>query len=189
LIAAAPGSSRYDYRIFVGAFPVSKLTDEIQSLRQRYDPKTARITAPHVTLAGTYRRRGPATLESEGSAIAHLRAIQGEIAPFELILGGIYTFPPASRPVIYLGVERTPTLLAARRCLIEALGRDGHRDFKPHLTIAMRFSGQAARRALAELQAGPWQNGRWQVPIRELCLMQRGPADPVWRCIARFPLG
>ena len=44
----------YDYRIFVGAFPGGDLGESIQAIRARYDPKTARITAPHVTLAGTY---------------------------------------------------------------------------------------------------------------------------------------
>ena len=64
----------HDYRIFVGAFPIGDLADRIQALRQRHDPKTARITAPHVTLAGTYWRTGPATPENESDTIAHLQA-------------------------------------------------------------------------------------------------------------------
>ena len=41
-----------DYRIFVGAFPEGDLADRIQTVRLQYDAKTARITAPHVTMAG-----------------------------------------------------------------------------------------------------------------------------------------
>jgi 2'-5' RNA ligase len=183
------GSGRYDYHVFVGAFPSGALASEIQAIRQRYDPKTARIIAPHITLAGTYARRGPATPENEANAIARLQAIQNVIQPFELSLGGIYTFPPTSRPVIYLGVEPTPDLLAARRTLIQALGRDKNRDFHPHLTLAMRLSGVGAQPVLAELRASSWQSGRCQVPITDLRLMQRGPSDPAWRCIAQISLG
>lgn len=179
----------YDYRVFVGAFPTGRLSEEIQALRLHCDPKTARITPPHVTLAGTYPRRGPATPEHEADAIARLQAIREKIQPFELALGGIHTFPPASRPVIYLGVERTPSLLAARQSLIEALGLDKHREFSPHLTIAMRLSKAAAEPVLAELLASQWQSRRWLAPIGELRLMQRGAADPAWRCIASIPLG
>ena len=61
--------SRGDYRIFVGVFPTGDLADRIQGLREQCDPVTARITAPHVTLAGTYWRTGPATPENEPSRI------------------------------------------------------------------------------------------------------------------------
>ena len=59
-----------DYRIFVGAFLSGELHEGIQAVRQWYDAKTARITPPHVTLAGTYWRGGPATAENEAEAIA-----------------------------------------------------------------------------------------------------------------------
>ena len=100
-----------DYRIFVGAFLSGELNEEIQAVRQQYDAKTARITPPHVTLAGTYWRGGPATAENEAEAIARLEAIRGEIQPFDLVLGGITSFPQG---VIYLEVAVTEGLLAAR---------------------------------------------------------------------------
>ena len=58
-----------DYRIFVGAFPEGDLADRIQAVRLQYDAKTARITAPHVTLAGTYWRSGPPIPENEATTI------------------------------------------------------------------------------------------------------------------------
>ena len=58
-----------DYRIFVGAFPTGDFVDRVQALRKQHDPKTARITPPHVTLAGTYWRQGPATRDNETESI------------------------------------------------------------------------------------------------------------------------
>lgn len=181
-------NSANDYRIFVGAFPGGELTRRIQALRAHYDPRTARITPPHVTLAGTYWRSGPATPQNEAGAIARLQALQGAIPPFKLRLGGVRFFPPMSRPVIYLGVEVTAELLAARRMLLEALGPDKHRQFTPHLTLAMRLGEPAARSMLDDLQDSEWHRALHPAPIHELCLMQRGPNDPVWRTIYRLPL-
>ena len=177
-----------DYRIFVGAFPQGDLADRIQAVRTQFDPVTARITAPHVTLAGTYWRSGPATPANEAATIARLQASQGEFQPFALSLGGIATFPPADRPVIYLQVATTPALLSVRSALLKVLGRDKHRHFTPHLTLAMRLKGLAARQMVEELQQSEWQTGRWSAPIERLALMQRGPDDPAWREIATLSL-
>jgi 2'-5' RNA ligase len=177
-----------DYRIFVGAFPQGDLVNRIQALREQYDPVTARITAPHVTLAGTYWRSGPATPANETATIVRLQASQGEFHPFTLSLGGIATFSPADRPVIYLQVEVTPALLAMRSALLNVLGRDNHRHFTPHLTLAMRLKGPAARQMVEQLQPSEWHTGRWSAPIDRLALMQRGPTDPAWREIATVSL-
>lgn len=174
-----------DYRIFVGAFPTGELAERIQALRQRYDAKTARITAPHVTLVGTYWRTGSATPENETEAIARLQDVQNQIQPFELVLGGIRSFLPGTT-VIYLHVEPTDGLLAARRILLQALGQDKHRHFVPHLTLAMRLSRAKTKSLLAQLQQSEWHTEQWSVPIDHLWLMQRGPNDPAWRYIYRI---
>lgn len=177
-----------DYRIFVGAFPQGDLANRIQTLREQYDPVTARITAPHVTLAGTYWRSGPATPANEAATIARLQASQREFHPFALTLGGIATFPPADRPVIYLQVAVTPALLAVRSALLNVLGRDKHRHFTPHLTLAMRLKGIPARQMVEGLQQSEWHTERWSASIDRLALMQRGPDDPAWREIATVAL-
>ena len=145
-----------DYRIFAGAFPTGELAGRIQQVRLAYDRKTALITPPHVTLAGTYWRSGPPTPENEAQAVAGLQTLRGQVAPFDLILGGIHTFPPASKPIIYLGVERSPQLLAVRQALLGALGSDKHRRFEPHLTLAMRLSAAPAASMLANLRTCEW---------------------------------
>lgn len=177
-----------DYRVFLGAFPQGKLVERIQALREMYDPKTARITAPHVTLAGTYWRSGPPTLENERRAVSRLESVQRELSPFHLVVGGIRSFPPVSNPVVYLDVEVTPQMLATRRVLLDALGPDRHPVFAPHLTLAMRLGRRGAQEMLADLRDSPWHTRCWRLPVRALSLMQRGPDDPAWREIARIPL-
>jgi len=176
------------YRIFVGAFPQGVSAERIQALREHYDPVTARITPPHVTLAGTYWRTGPATPVQEAATIARLQTLQGTLQPLLLQLGGVAHFPPATRPVIYIQVAKTPALLAIRAALLQVLGRDKHRHFTPHLTLAMRLQGAVAQQMITELQSSAWQSERWDVPIDHLSLMQRGPHDPAWRAIATLPI-
>lgn len=176
-----------DYRIFVGAFPTGDLAARIQAVRQRLDPATARITPPHVTLAGTYWRRGAATPENEAALIARLPSVGADVAPFELRLGGVESFLPRTR-VIYLAAAATPEMLAARETLLRVLGRDKRGDFHPHLTLTMRLSQGLTEQALAELRGTAWHTGHVSARIDHLWLMQRGPDDKAWRFIYRFEL-
>lgn len=174
-----------DYRIFVGAFPTGQLAADIQAIREQYDPLTARITPPHITLAGTYWRSGPPTPTNEAETIRRLETLSGHLAPFKLRLGRIHTFP-GEHPVVYLGVEITPDLLAVRRRLLDLLGQDRHNDFHPHLTLAMRLPADQANEMVRELAGSRWQKQTFSAPIRELRLMQRGPQDVAWRCIHKM---
>ena len=176
-----------DYRIFVGAFPTGELAERIQAVRVQHDAKTARITAPHVTMAGTYWRSGPAKPENERDTIAHLQDVQHRLQPFELALGGVESFLPFNN-VIYLHIERTAGLLAARKVLLDALGSDKERRYTPHLTLTMRLDKSEAQALLKELRRSEWHTGRWIVPLDHLWLMQRGPDDPAWRYIHRVSL-
>ena len=140
-----------DYRIFVGAFPEGETGVRIQTLREQLDAKTASITPPHVTLAGTYWRNGPAIPENESEAIDSLSLVARVVKPFDLVVGGVHSFLPQAA-VIYLGVEKNDGLLAARRALLKALGGDKHgQGFTPHLTLAMRLARAASEALLDEL--------------------------------------
>ncbi len=176
-----------DYRIFAGAFPEGELAGRIQEIRQKYDPLTARITPPHVTLAGTYWRIGPATVENEAEAIRRLEILPGILPPFDLVLGGVRTFP-GERPIVYLGVEVNKPLIEARNLLLGMLGPDKHSEFKPHLTLAMRLPWEKAWEMVNELQASEWNTQTFSAPIQELRLMQRGVQDRAWRCIHKVKL-
>ena len=183
-----PAPSPQAYRIYVGAFPQGKEAEQIQALRQRYDLKTARITPPHVTLAGTYWRSGPATPENEAATVQALESARHRIQPFELVLGGIRTFTTQSNPVIFLEAAITPGLLSARMALQEAIGIDKHTDFHAHMTLAMRLEQPEAMRMLDDLRGSQWDTGILRIAIDQLWLMQRGPHDPVWRNIHTLKL-
>ena len=171
-----------DYRIFAGAFVTGALGEQIQAIRQRYDPVTARITPPHVTLAGTYWRSGPPTAESEAEAIRRLEILPGILLPFDLVLSGVRTFA-GDRPVVYLGVEINKGLIEARNLMLSMLGADKHSDFRPHLTLAMRLPWEATWQMVNDLQETEWNTRQHIAPIEEVRLMQRGPQDKAWRCI------
>jgi 2'-5' RNA ligase len=176
-----------DYRIFVGAFPEGDLADRIQAVRLRHDAKTARITNPHVTLAGTYWRSGPPTPENEAATIERLRSIETQLQPFEMKIGGVETFL-LDNPVIYLHVEPAPDLLAARQALLRIIGQDKQRHFTPHLTLTMRLDQPKIEALLPQLRQTDWHALRWSVLIDHLWLMQRGPHDPAWRYIYRIEM-
>ena len=97
-------------------------------------------------------------------------------------------FLPFNNLVIYLRVERTAGLLAARRVLLDTLGPDKDRHYTPHLTLTMRLDKQRTQTLLNELRQSEWHTGRWSVPMDHLWLMQRGPHDPAWRYIYRIDL-
>jgi 2'-5' RNA ligase len=176
-----------DYRIFVGVFPEGDLADRIQAVRLQHDARTARITAPHVTLAGTYWRSGPPTPQNEATAIAQLRSIENQLCPFEMRIGGVETFLPAN-PVLYLRIEPSPDLLAARRALLQAIGSDRHRHFTPHLTLTMRLDARRTGALFTQFRQTDWLGRPWSVVIDHLWLMQRGPDDPAWRYIHRIEM-
>lgn len=171
----------------MGAFLAGDLAAQVQAVRKRYDPVTARITPPHVTLAGTYWRAGSPTPIQETATIARLKTLENNLACFDLLLGGIRTFPGA-QPVVYLGVQVTSELLAVRRALLSVLGPDGHSEYAPHLTLAMRLDTAQAAAMIAELEQSEWHQRRVRTTVRALRLMQRGLADPVWRSIAVIEL-
>jgi 2'-5' RNA ligase len=176
-----------DYRIFVGAFPEDDLADRIQAVRLRHDAKTASITNPHVTMAGTYWRNGSPTPENEAATIEQLRSIENRLHPFEMKIGGVETFLPDT-PVVYLQIEPTPELLAARRALLHVIGQDKERHFTPHLTLTMRLDAHKTEVLLNQLRQTEWHTQRWSVPIDHLWLMQRGPNDLAWRYIQRVEM-
>lgn len=177
-----------DYRIFIGAFPEGELAGRIQTVRAKYDAKTARITAPHVTLAGTpWWRKGSPVPENEAHTIEQLHLIEDQLPPFELQTGGVDTFLPHNS-VLYLHIESTPILLAARRSLLQAIGSDKHRNFTPHLTLAMRQAAPRTEALVRQLRQMDWLMQPMSFSIDHLWLMQRGLRDPAWRYIHRMEL-
>ena len=177
---------RGDYRIFVGAFPGGELAAALQALREEADPQTAAISPPHVTLAGPYWRSGPATEANETVIIHRLQQHGADVAPFDLILGGVRRF---GNRAVYLGALPTDGLLEARQMVLDVLGPDKNRRYTPHLTLAMRISPDAMAALVERLAETKWEQERHTQRIEQLKLMQRGPDDHAWREIAEIALG
>src|SRR5512143_655599 len=138
-------------------------------------------------MAGTYWRSGSPTPENEAATLERLRSIANQLHPFEMKIGGVETFLPDT-PVVYLHIEPTAELLAARRALSQVLGQDKQRHFTPHLTLTMRLDAHKTEALLQQLRQTEWQTQRWSVTIDHLWLMQRGPNDPAWRYIHRIEM-
>ena len=178
--AKVPRQRIGDYRVFVGAFPTGEMAESLQKTREEIDSKTAQITPPHVTIAGTYWRNGKPTQAGAQGLINRLETLSGTLKAFDLQLGGIQTF---GERVIYLGIHPSEPMLTIRRALMNTIGKDKHRRFRPHLTLAMRLKQPAFNKTLLTLRDSEWHHGRFSTPITELYLMQRGPDDPIWRNI------
>ena len=108
-------AAKGDYRIFVGLFPTGALADEVQALRERYDPVTAAITGVHVTLAGLYWRNGAPVAATEAATIDALRAALAPLPPVEMVLQGVDTF---RSDVAFLSVRENEAMLADRKSVV-----------------------------------------------------------------------
>lgn len=120
----------YRYGVFVIALPES-LRDAVAALRERFDPVSAAVAPPHITVTQ------PLAEEPNDIARADLGAQLAEIAPFEVQVGPAAAFPSSS--VVYLAVEPADVILALR----SAAHRTGlfrtdlpfREGFVPHVTI------------------------------------------------------
>lgn len=175
-----------DYQLFIGAFPTGELADRIQKIRAEVDSESLAIVDPHVTMAGTFWRNGKPTRAGAQGLIDRLDRLAPKLKAFDLDMGGIYTF---GKRVIYLGVRPTEPVLAVRRYLINWIGEDKHRRFRPHLTLAMDLEDADFGAALAELEEGELANGRFSAPINELRVMQKAEGEAAWRLIHTIKLG
>lgn len=111
----------------------------------------------------TIKFLGETTPARARAAIEAAQAIQGDVAPFQIRLGGLGAFPNEKRPsVLWVGATAGGEELARAASLLdERLGRAGFtkekRAFAPHLTVARvkTYAGEeAAARALKTVQWG-----------------------------------
>jgi 2'-5' RNA ligase len=173
--------------LFIGVFLSGDLAEQLQAIRQRYSTGTDCSTPPHVTIVRTFWPSDLAPPESGMEIMARLQAVQSQIRPFELRLGGVETFCSPKR-VLYLAVEATEGLLATRHKLLETLGLNDLRPFMPHLTLAKGLSQDQFEALLAQLKKTQWHRGRWSIQVDQLQLMRRTVDGSAWHCIQRIGL-
>jgi len=157
------------------------LSREGDGLRRGLGDDRARV-APHLTLVPPVNVREDAVPE----ALAVLKAAGTTVEPFDLELGPVATFHPAT-PVVHLAVRGAlDAVVALREALFVApLARVVDHPFVPHVTIGVDVEPErigAAVRALADFDA------RW--PVRSLVLLEdRAPGPRRWNPVAEARLG
>lgn len=120
----------FQFGVFVIGLP-EPLAEQVDALRQQFDPASAAAAAAHITLTQ------PLVGEPNDVARADLGAILAEFEPFEVTVGPARAFPGSN--VVYLAVEPVGPVLAMRRAA-HATGlfrtdlpfTDG---FVPHVTV------------------------------------------------------
>jgi 2'-5' RNA ligase len=123
----------HDYAFGVFVIPVPEpLRSVVADLRRRFDPSSAAIVDPHITLTA------PLAEEPNDIARADLGAsIADALPPFDLRYGPARRFPGSE--VIYLTVEPAePVLILRTRAHATGLFRRDWEhldDFVPHITI------------------------------------------------------
>lgn len=128
-----------------------------------------------------------------------LRQAAEAAAPFELAIAGLGVFGPPARPtILWAGVtgDRSPLQALQRRveaaAALAALGYEREaRPFRPHVTLARRYSGDTPfpRAELERLAAQPLEGGplRWTVEVVTLYRSHLG-RTPMYEALAEFNL-
>jgi 2'-5' RNA ligase len=112
-------------------WPPDDVRAVVNSLREHYDPASARICEAHITLTQ------PLFSAPDDRAFSVIEQITAVVQPFEIRYGGLDTFLPY--PCLYLAIEPYEPL----RALHDALQQTGlfqpvpahHRRYVPHMTI------------------------------------------------------
>lgn len=140
----------------------------------------------HVTL----RFLGEIAREQAAPLAAHVRAQTGALAPFELRLGALASFPPGRRPrVLALEIEPREPLAelasAVERGVVAAGCAPEPRAFRAHLTLG-RVRERGAPPALDALAVPP---ARFFVTESVLFESELHPSGSRYTPLERVPLG
>lgn len=129
-------------KYFLALLPPKEILDRVhqikQKLQEEYGIKYALKSPPHITLKMPFSYNEA----KEDRLVGRLREFAACKEPFPLRITGVGTF--GSR-VIFLGVERSETLLQLQHDLIVFCKRELHlvdelsdRNFHPHMTVAFK---------------------------------------------------
>ena len=130
-------------------FVAITLDDDVRERLRPYDaavldaaPRTRLVRSEnrHITLA--FLGETP-RLDDAREALAAVNA-----SAFELLIGGFGTFGRGSRQVLWVGVDRSPEIVACERAVRAAFERRNftlpERAFTPHITLARGWNRKAA---------------------------------------------
>lgn len=141
-----PFTPKPDNKIyFIALLPTAEVGKEIIKIKQDFAEKFGPIYAlkvlPHITLQVPFTA-DPALEKSFCDELAEFAKTQ---APFEVSLNGFGTFPNKQNRVLFINVEKSETMGALHRQLINFLRKEfgfstmlARTGFTPHVTVAFK---------------------------------------------------
>jgi len=156
----------------------------VEKLRRELHPDLPHLPA-HLTLLPPRPLQG-----TESDALHLLERVCGEAEPFEVSLGSVETFIPAT-PTVYIRVDGA----ASRMCELhgwlnaEALAFNEEWPYIPHLTIA-KMSGEQMARDAFQIATERWEeySGSRRILLENLTFV-REDGQNCWVDLAPVPLG
>ena len=165
------------------AYVRSPVGEFVEDLRRELHPDTAHMAA-HVTILPPRQLQG-----SEAAALSFLEEACGRIEPFDVELGDVETFLPAT-PTVFIQVKRAAYRLRELHDQLssKSLCCDEDWPYMPHLTIVKVGQEPQAREAfkIARERWGQFE-GKRTIRISELMFVKEG--QDCWEDVAPVPLG
>ncbi len=149
---ARPGMQRRNFEpkpdnkiYFIALLPTAEVGKEIIKIKQefaeQYGPMYALKVLPHITLQVPFTA-DPALEKAFCDELTEFAKTQ---APFEVSLNGFGTFPNKQNRVLFINVEKSETMSAMHRQLINFLRKEfgfstmlARTGFTPHVTVAFK---------------------------------------------------
>ncbi|GEP94663.1 2'-5' RNA ligase [Chitinophaga cymbidii] len=130
---------------FIALLPTAEVGKEIIKIKQdfaeQYGPTYALKVLPHITLQVPFT----ADPSLERAFCEELTEFAKTQAPFEVSLNGFGTFPNKQNRVLFINVEKSETMSAMHRQLINFLRKEfgfstmlARTGFTPHVTVAFK---------------------------------------------------
>jgi 2'-5' RNA ligase len=130
---------------FIALLPTAEVGKEIIKIKQefaeKYGPVYALKVLPHITLQVPFTA-DPALEKAFCDELAEFAKTQ---APFEVSLNGFGTFPNKQNRVLFINVEKSDTMSALHRQLINFLRKEfgfstmlARTGFTPHVTVSFK---------------------------------------------------
>lgn len=144
--ARRPFTPKPDNKIyFIALLPTAEVGKEIIKIKQdfaeNFGPMYALKVLPHITLQVPFTA-DPALEKAFCDELAEFAKTQ---APFEVSLNGFGTFPNKQNRVLFINVEKSETMSALHRQLINFLRKEfgfstmlARTGFTPHVTVAFK---------------------------------------------------
>lgn len=155
----------------------------VEDLRRELHPETAHMAA-HVTILPPR-----ALIGTEAAALEFLEEACSRVIPFDVELGNVETFLPAT-PTVFIQVNRAAYRLRELhdQLSVKALCCAEDWPYMPHLTIAKVAQEQQALEArdVARQRWAQFQ-GKRQIHVSELMFVKEG--RDCWYDVAPVPLG